>query len=212
MSRSDAETKLMLALTLASTGVPPGWLEAALGGAAIAAVQISADGTRGLPEPPILAAVVAALQGRGIAALLIDDAQLARTVRADGVHLTSSEAYEEAREILGRKGIVGAAPGETRHAAMELAEAGGDYVAFDATDGFEAQLERIAWWAEIFEVPCVALAVADVEAAEALAEAGADFIAVPVRTDEPAMAVSVRLADVSQAIAAGRARIRAEAR
>ena len=210
MSPSDAEVKLTLALTVAAPGVPPGWLEEALGGSAIAAVQISADGGARL-DPPLLAALVAALQGRGIAALLTDDARLARTVRADGVHLTSSAAYEESREILGRKGIVGGEAGETRHAAMELAEAGADYVAFGAESGSKAQLERVAWWAEIFEIPCVALSVATPEAAEALAAAGVDFVSVPLRTDEPAKVVRARLQEFSRAVAEGQARTRAEA-
>ena len=40
----------------------------------------------------------------------------------------------------------------------------------------EAVIERTAWWAEIFEPACVAYA-ADVRTAAALADAGADFVA-----------------------------------
>jgi thiamine-phosphate pyrophosphorylase len=36
--------------------------------------------------------------------------------------------------------------------------------------------ERVGWWAEIFETPCVAYADT-IAAASALAEAGADFVA-----------------------------------
>lgn len=43
-------------------------------------------------------------------------------------------------------------------------------------DAAARQLELIAWWAEIFEVPCVAMDVADREAAGRLARAGADFV------------------------------------
>ena len=40
----------------------------------------------------------------------------------------------------------------------------------------EATLERVGWWAEIFETPCVAYA-ARLEDVAALAAAGADFVA-----------------------------------
>ena len=42
---------------------------------------------------------------------------------------------------------------------------------------FDAVLERVAWWAEIFQIPCVGYA-ARVEEVEALAQAGADFVAI----------------------------------
>ena len=71
-----------------------------------------------------------------MAALIADDAQLARTLRADGVHLGITKepagAYAEARSILGPRGIVGVDPGISRHDAMTLAEDGADYLAFGA--------------------------------------------------------------------------------
>jgi thiamine-phosphate pyrophosphorylase len=41
---------------------------------------------------------------------------------------------------------------------------------------FDAVAERVAWWAEQFEVPCVGFA-ASLDELEPLAAAGADFIA-----------------------------------
>ena len=38
----------------------------------------------------------------------------------------------------------------------------------------------IAWWSEIFEVPCVALGVESAAEAGRLAAAGADFIGIPL--------------------------------
>jgi thiamine-phosphate pyrophosphorylase len=155
--------------------------------------------------------IVAAAQQAGIAALIAEDADLARALSADGVHLGPSahllQAYSAARQTLGREAIVGADVGVSRHDAMSLAEAGADYVAFGAParlkDRARARERRdalIAWWAEIFEVACVAL---DVEApleAEGLARAGADFVAVSV----PATAAGTGdlLAMVGAAIAA----------
>jgi thiamine-phosphate pyrophosphorylase len=133
--------------------------------------------------------LIEAAQEKNVAALIADDAQLARTLRADGVHLSATkklaDAYDEARSILGRVGIVGVDPGISRHDAMTLAEDGADYLAFGApphlNDRNKARARRdelITWWAEIFEAPCVAFDVETPEEAEALSRAGADFIAI----------------------------------
>lgn len=124
------------------------------------------------------------IQRADAAALLADDARLARTVKADGVHLFSrSDAldhYREARDIVGSGRIVGVDAGTLRHDAMSLAEAGADYVAFGAASGDARALrdDLIAWWAEIFEPPCVAFDVANAEEAAEVASLGADFVAV----------------------------------
>jgi thiamine-phosphate pyrophosphorylase len=65
---------------------------------------------------------------------------------------------------------------------MVAAEAGADYVMFGEPDtsgdrpAFEAIAQRVAWWAEVFEIPCVGFA-ATLDEVEPLAAAGADFIA-----------------------------------
>jgi thiamine-phosphate pyrophosphorylase len=65
---------------------------------------------------------------------------------------------------------------------MVAGEAGADYVMFGEPDpagrrpSFEAIAERVAWWAELFEIPCVAWAER-IEEVDELCAAGADFIA-----------------------------------
>jgi thiamine-phosphate pyrophosphorylase len=156
--------------------------------------------------------IVAAAQQAGIAALIAGDADLARALRADGVHLAPSPqilaAYTAARQLLGRDAIVGADAGVSRHDAMSLADAGADYVAFGAPshlkDRARARERRdalLAWWSEIFEVACVALDVEAADEAERLAHAGADFVAVAVPST-PAAATGELIAKIGAAIGA----------
>ena len=161
-------------------------------GAALAAVQIASVLITPAADADLDAAsakpLVEIVQRAGAAALIADDAQLAQALRADGVHLGISMdpagTYAEARRILGPRGIVGVDAGISRDDAMTLAEAGAEYVAFgaplDLSDLDKARARRaelIGWWGEIFEVPCVAFDVESAETAEALARAGADFVA-----------------------------------
>lgn len=165
-------------------------LEAALAAAGCASVTLRSGRT------PLTAAacapLVAAIQRRGAAALIEEDARLARTLKADGVVVEAGKAaaaaYEEARSMVGKGAIVGVLCGRSRHAAMEAAEAGADFVAFGLQIGLQVanradsdgQVDMIDWWAEKFEVPCVATEVESVESSRALVEAGADFLSVAI--------------------------------
>jgi thiamine-phosphate pyrophosphorylase len=121
--------------------------------------------------------LIAAAQRRDIAALLRDDAKLAAKLEADGVHLPADlESYEYARDVLGLGAIIGTDSGELRDNAMTLAEAGAEYIAFADADR-SALLDKVAWWSEVFTVPCVVFGVANAEDAFAFACAGADFVA-----------------------------------
>jgi len=115
--------------------------------------------------------------------------------------------YADARRILGPRAIVGADAGISRDDAMTLAEDGAEYVAFgaplDLSDLDKARARRaelITWWAEIFEVPCVAFDVESPEAAAALAQAGADFVSVTLPTAEPPAAARDLVAGLAAAI------------
>jgi thiamine-phosphate pyrophosphorylase len=123
-------------------------------------------------------------QARGVATLLSARAALAKRIGADGVHLdlrhqdeaAALRLYREARNELGPDAIVGALCAPQRHIAMEIAELNADYLAF-ALDTEDAP-DLIAWWAELMNAPCVAFGVAAAERASALADDGADFVAV----------------------------------
>jgi thiamine-phosphate pyrophosphorylase len=121
-------------------------------------------------------------------ALLIEnDTRLAARLGTDGVHVTggAGENLIEALESLKPERIVGAGSLRTRDEAMTAGEMGADYVMFGEPHGGAQTMglaslvsltERVVWWAEIFETPCVAYADT-IPAAGPLAEAGADFVA-----------------------------------
>ncbi len=124
------------------------------------------------------------IQGRGVACLIEADARLAERLGADGLHIEADdEAYRKARDLLGESASIGAGCGQSRHDAMRLAELGADYVAFGPAaaesdiGGIDQYAELIAWWSEIFVVPCVAWNVDSPEDAARLAALGADFVA-----------------------------------
>jgi thiamine-phosphate pyrophosphorylase len=122
------------------------------------------------------------VQEQGCAFLLADDAALAAKIGADGAHLSNPQAFRAALALLKPARIAGAGGLISRHDAMLAGEAGADYVMFGEPDAagkrpaFPAILERVAWWAEIFEIPCVAYAAA-LDEIPALVAAGADFVA-----------------------------------
>ena len=117
------------------------------------------------------------------AALIIDGhAGLVARAGADGAHLTGIDDFNEAISHLKPDWIVGAGGLFTRHDGMEAAERGADYVMFGEPrengerPSFEAIEERVTWWAEVFEAPCVAYA-ASLDEIAPLVTAGADFVA-----------------------------------
>jgi thiamine-phosphate pyrophosphorylase len=71
----------------------------------------------------------------------------------------------------------------------------GDADATGRRPSLEAVAERVAWWSELFEIPCVGVALA-LDEVEVLARAGADFIALGafVWNDPSAVAATVRAA------------------
>ena len=86
---------------------------------------------------------------------------------------------------MGPDRIVGVTCHDSRHLAMDAAEAGADYVAFGAffptatkEPKTRADPELLRWWSEVMVVPSVAIGGITVENAPVLIEAGADFLAV----------------------------------
>ena len=154
----------------------------ALGAADIAAVLLRLPATDERGQVNHVKALAPTVQGKGAALLLDGHPDLAARAGADGAHLSGIDAFMAALATLKPARIAGCGRLATRHDAMVVAEAGADYVMFGEPDAagrrppFEAVAERVAWWAELFETPCVGFA-ASLEELEPLAAAGADFIA-----------------------------------
>jgi thiamine-phosphate pyrophosphorylase len=153
----------------------------ALGAADIAAVLLRLPATDERGQVNHVKALAPTVQNRGAALLLDGHPDLAARAGADGSHLSGIEALGSAIATLKPARIAGCGGLETRHEAMVAAEAGADYVMFGEPDtsggrpAFEAIAQRVAWWAEVFEIPCVGFA-ATLDEVEPLAAAGADFI------------------------------------
>ena len=158
-------------------------LRAALAAADVAAVLLRfapAGESTLIRRAKILVPIV---QQTDAAAILDGHPDLAARSGADGAHLTGIGAFEDAVETLKPERIVGAGGLVTRHDTMLAAERGADYVLFGGVDEtgkrpvFDATIERVGWWAEVFAIPCVGFAEHRDEIAPLLA-AGADFIAI----------------------------------
>jgi thiamine-phosphate pyrophosphorylase len=150
-------------------------------------------------------AIAPTVQGAGAALLLDGFAELAARAGADGSHLHGIEAFQVGLAALKPARIAGCGGLATRHDAMLVAEAGADYVMFGEPDpigrrpSFDAVAERVAWWAELFEVPCVGFA-ASLDEVEPLAAAGADFVAMDCVFTDPG-GTSAAVADAARRLA-----------
>ena len=179
-----------------------------LAGADVAAVLVrlkTAD-PRGMISA--IKALAPAIQNAGAALLLDGHVELVARSGADGAHLTGIAALEEALPSLKPDRIAGVGGLATRHDSMTAGELGADYVLFGEPDpkgyrpSMEAIAERLEWWAELFEPPCVGFA-ASREEAHAFAAAGADFVLVGDFVWADPRGVTAALADVERAIRQG---------
>jgi thiamine-phosphate pyrophosphorylase len=154
-----------------------------LGAAPVASALVRLAPGAASDAKAIVAPLVALAVSADCALILENDARLAARLGADGVQVAGAgEALDEALASLKPERIVGAGGLRMRDEAMTAGEKGADYVMFGEPRGglpampIELLLERVGWWAEIVETPCVAYAES-VEAAGRLALAGADFVA-----------------------------------
>ncbi len=176
-------------------------LESALSAGDVASLLIRFDADDPRRNEEIVRVLAPAAQEKGVAVIVGGSVAVALRAKADGAQIEGSgDELTEAVKKLTPKYIVGAGGLTLRDDAMRAGEAGVDYVLFEDED-FAALVERVAWWAELFNTPCVARA-ATLDSVAPLAEAGADFVllddAVWSDSRGPAAAVAEALAALRQ--------------
>jgi thiamine-phosphate pyrophosphorylase len=188
-------------------------LAAALDAGDVAALQIR---LKDQPDDVIAAAVDTLMpiaQARGLAVILNDRPDLAKSLGCDGVHIGQDDMpLVNARRMMGNDAMIGITCHDSLHLAMEAAEGGADYVAFGAffpTTTKEvvhrAEPELLTGWQLDMVIPCVAIGGITVDTAAGLAAAGADFLAVSAGVwshgDGPAAAVRAFNAEIAKGLA-----------
>jgi thiamine-phosphate pyrophosphorylase len=200
---SDFKTKLFLITPrVAEAGDLPQRLEAALEAGEVACVLIRHAARDERAAKALVRVLVPVIQKHGAAVLVEADPRLAAHADADGVQVRGvGDDLDSAIERMKPDRIVGCGGLDLRDDAMTAGEGDIDYVMFGepAPDGTlpspEATLERVQWWAEIFNVPCVGFAqtLADVEP---LAAAGAEFVAVSKAVFDDPRGIAAAVGDV----------------
>ncbi|TDR94645.1 thiamine phosphate synthase [Enterovirga rhinocerotis] len=127
-------------------------------------------------------------QDRQVAVIVADPgdgcdlAQVVMRSGADGGHAEDPARIEALCQRLKDGRNIGAGGLKSKHDAMVAGELGVDYVLFGEPrpDGFLPPFDliedRAAWWAEIFQTPCVVYAPT-LEALPAVARTGSEFVA-----------------------------------
>jgi thiamine-phosphate pyrophosphorylase len=176
-----------------------------LAGADIAAVLLRLAVTDQRTMIARIKALAPVIQNAGAALLLDGHVELVARANADGAHLNGIAALEEALPSLKPDRIAGVGGLSTRHDSMLAGELGADYVLFGEPDAqgkrpsTEAVAERLDWWAELFEPPCIGYAVSRDEAYQ-FALAGADFVLVGDAVWTDSRGASAALAEFGQTI------------
>jgi thiamine-phosphate pyrophosphorylase len=193
----------------------PAFVEAlseALSAGDVAALQVRLKDVPDVEIERVTRAVLPLAQAHEVAVIMNDRPDLAAKLGCDGVHVGQGDApYAEARRIVGPNATVGVTCHDSRHLAMEAAEAGADYVAFGAffpTSTKDAptrcELETLTIWQETMQTPCVAIGGITPENCGPLVRAGADFLAVSAAVwshpQGPGAAVRAFLSAINDAI------------
>jgi len=187
-------------------------LAAALEGGDVAALQIRLKDASDETIAAAVAALAPIARAHEVAVILNDRPDLAAKLGCDGVHIGQGDMpLAQARKLMGPNAMIGVTCHDSRHLAMEAAEAGADYVAFGAffptttKDALTtAEPEILSIWQETMEVPSVAIGGITAENAADLATAGADFLAVSAgvwkHPDGPAAGVAAINAAIAQGL------------
>jgi thiamine-phosphate pyrophosphorylase len=189
-------------------------LARALSGGDVAALQIRLKDVSDAAIAQAVAAIAPIARKHDVAVILNDRPDLAADLDCDGVHVGQGDTpFAAARKLMGKDRMVGVTCHDSRHLAMEAAEAGADYVAFGAffptttkDAPTTADPEILSIWQEVMETPSVAIGGITADNAAAVATAGADFLAVSAGVwaypQGPDAAVAALNAAIAQGLAA----------
>tara|TARA_E500000331_G_scaffold355398_1_gene410756 strand:+ start:4345 stop:4926 length:582 start_codon:yes stop_codon:yes gene_type:complete len=162
-------------------------LAAALDAGHVGALQLRLKGSDDDTIRRAIEKLMPVAESRNVPFIMNDRPDLAVEMGCGGVHIGQRDAaYKEARSVVGDDAIVGVTCHDSRHFALEAADAGADYVAFGAffqsgtkTPEFRATQEILTWWDEFFfQIPCVAIGGINADNGAPLVQAGANFLAV----------------------------------
>ena len=127
-----------------------------MGAGDVACLQLRLKGVSEDVIADAVAALMPVAHDHDVAFILNDLPGLAATLQCDGVHIGPDDMpYDKARNLVGPDATVGVTCKDSRDLAMDLAEAGADYVAFGAffpsptkDDTTPCDIEVIDIWAE----------------------------------------------------------------
>jgi thiamine-phosphate pyrophosphorylase len=117
--------------------------------------------------------------------IINDDVDLARRIRADGVHIGEDDkSLEQARDLLGTEAIIGVSCYDQLALAVEMRDRGADYLAFGRVFASSTKPSTTRAPLSLFEearslqLPVCAIGGINTGNAVAVVEAGADMLAV----------------------------------
>ncbi|MCZ2328829.1 thiamine phosphate synthase [Bartonella sp. F02] len=125
------------------------------------------------------------VQQSGAAFLIADESRVVGRVKADGLHVEEdSNLLKSLQNHKKEQKIIGCGNLKSRHAAMNVAETGVDYLMFGKlgadkkpqAHGRNIQLAQ--WWTEMMEIPAIIQAGADPEFFDETLETACEFIAI----------------------------------
>ena len=197
MTGIEERCRLVLVMPdMADTDLLVDGLTSALKGGDVASVILPQYGLDERAYQKRVTACLPIVQAAGVAAFLAGDERVAVRTQADGVHVeATAQDVSEAMERLSPGLMVGAGGITSRHMALQAGEAQPDYVMFGKLDGdirkapHPANIALGEWWSSMIEIPCIVMGGSDVESVVAVADTGAEFVALRMAIfADPAMA------------------------
>jgi thiamine-phosphate pyrophosphorylase len=169
---------------IAPRDAPAERIAAAFEGGDVASLILPENGMDEAAFQAFAERIVPVAQAAGIAVIIAGDTRIAGRVQADGIHVeVSKDALAETIEHFQGKMMVGAGGAKTRDDALELGETRPDYIFFgrfgydNKPEPHPRNLSLGRWWADMIQIPCIVMAGSDLASAAAVAETGAEFVA-----------------------------------